>query len=69
MDALWSAGIVVDLGQRQVDCLRHADDQVQAGFPEHLPNTPGRGDRRDPSQLLPGAADGGDQSGESGAGR
>jgi hypothetical protein len=66
MDGLWSTGIVVDLGQPQVDRLRHADDLVQAGLPEHLPKTPGRSDHRDPRQLLPGAADGADQSGESG---
>jgi hypothetical protein len=66
MDALWGTG-VVDLRQRRVDCLRHADDQIQAGFAQNLPEPPRRNDHRDLGPFFPGAPHDADQSAQSGA--
>ena len=63
--AISSPGIVVDLRQRQVDRVRHADDEIQARIVKELPDIPPRDDQRHPSSLLPGAPNGTGQSCES----
>jgi hypothetical protein len=67
MDARRRFVIVLDFSQRQLDCLRHADDQVQASFFKHIPKRPGRDNHSDPSPVVPGAANGADHRGQSGA--